>query len=118
VEHPDPIAIGQHWAARTQQFLMAAVRDRDLLPANQSMDVLFPDFMAGEMAVVERIYALADQPMPDASRTALRSYLDSHQRGRYGTVRYDLATVGLDLAERRAALRPYSERFGVPDDRW
>ena len=42
VEHPDPLAIGQHWAARTQQFLMAAVRDRELLPADQSMDVLFP----------------------------------------------------------------------------
>lgn len=118
VEHPDPIAIGKHWAARTQQFLMAAVRDRDVLPADQSMDVLFRDFMADEMAVVEQIYALAEQPMPAASRAALQSYLDGHGRGRHGTVRYDLATVGLDLAERRAALRPYSERFNVPDDRW
>jgi hypothetical protein len=118
VEHPDPIAIGKHWAARTEQFLMAAVRDRELLPADQSLDVLFPEFMADEMAVVEQIYTLAGQPMPDSSRAALRSYLDGHQRGRHGTVSYDLATVGLDLAERRAALRPYSERFGVPDDRW
>lgn len=118
VEHPDPVAIGHHWAARTQQFLMAAVRDRDLLPADQSMDVLFRDFMADDMAVVEQIYALADQPMPDESRASLTAYRDSHQRGRHGTVQYDLATVGLDLAERRAALRPYSERFNVPDDRW
>jgi hypothetical protein len=118
VEHPDPIAIGKHWAARTEQFLMAAVRDRELLPADQSLDVLFPEFMGDEMAVVEQIYALADQPMLDSSRAALQSYLDGHQRGRHGTVSYDLATVGLDLAERRAALRPYSERFGVPDDRW
>jgi hypothetical protein len=74
--------------------------------------------MADEMAVVEQIYTLAGQPMPDSSRAALQSYLDGHQRGRHGTVSYDLATVGLDPAERRAALRPYSERFGVPDDRW
>ena len=118
VAHPDPVAIGAYWAPRTEQFLMAAVRDRHLLPAQRSTDVLFRDFMADEWAVVERIYSLADQPLTADTRAALQRYLDTHPRGRHGTVRYDLQTVGLDLAERRAALRPYSEHFGVPDDRW
>ena len=37
----------------------------------------------------------------------------SHPRGRHGGVRYDMAAVGLDAAERQAALAFYSARFGV-----
>jgi hypothetical protein len=34
-------------------------------------------------------------------------------RGRHGGVRYKLSDFGLDPAERRAALRFYTDRFGV-----
>ena len=40
----------------------------------------------------------------------------THPRGRHGTVVYDLADFGLDADERRAALRPYVERFGVREE--
>ena len=47
------------------------------------------------------------------------AFMSDHPRGRHGTVEYDLAAFGLDPAERRAALRFYSERFGTRDeDRW
>ena len=36
-----------------------------------------------------------------------------HPRGRHGAVEYDLTQFGLDPAERREALRFYSDRFGV-----
>ena len=94
------------------------MRDRDLLPADQSIDVRFDEFMADDVAMVERIY--------DARRTS-RSTTDprprwtpswlEHPRGRHGAVLYDAAPLGIDPAERRRALAFYSERFGVtPED--
>ncbi len=112
-DRPDPAAIGAYWAERIEDLLLANVRDRELLPADRSMDLRFDDFMADDTGSVERIYALAGQPLPDASRAAMQAYQDSHPRGRFGKVRYSLADVGLDRAERERALAPYKERFDV-----
>ena len=81
--------------------------------AERSMDVRFHEFMADDLGTVERIYAMAGQPMGDESRAALEGYLATHQRDRHGRVKYDLGALGLDRDERREALRPYSERFAV-----
>jgi hypothetical protein len=43
--------------------------------------------------------------------------MDANPRGKHGTIEYRLADVGLDEAERRAALRFYSDHFGVEDER-
>lgn len=118
VASPDPRAIGAFWAARTGRFLTAAVRDRERLPAERSLDVLYNDLVANEAVVLEKIYRAADLPLTDRSRAAHREYHRTHPCGQYGLVRYGLETFGFDLAERRAAARPYSEYFNVPDDPW
>ncbi len=113
IEHPDPTSIARYWSERIQDMFSACVRDREILPAERSMDLRFNDFMADEWGAVEQIYALAGQPLPAESRAAIQSYLDGHGRGRHGRVRYDLASFGVDLAEREAGLAGYRERFGV-----
>jgi sulfotransferase family protein len=113
IDHPDPRAIGKYWTDRIQDMLTACVRDRDVLPAEQSLDVRFDDFMADEWGTVERIYEKADQPFPDSSRAALSAYNDHHRRNRFGRVRYDVTTFGIDPAERESALAGYRQRFGV-----
>jgi hypothetical protein len=114
----DPVAISAYWADRIDRMLSAAVRDRELLPAAQSMDILFPEFMADDVGTVQRIYELAGQPLPDASLAAIRAYIDGHGRDRHGKVIYEPERLGLDPAELRERLRPYSERFAVPDEPW
>jgi hypothetical protein len=114
----DPVAISAYWADRIDRMLSAAVRDRELLPAEQSMDILFPEFMADDVGTVQRIYELAGQPLPDASLAAIRAYIDGHGRDRHGKVIYEPERLGLDPAELRERLRPYSERFAVPDEPW
>ena len=111
--HPDPEKIGAYWAARIEAMLRACVRDRDLLPADRSIDVRFHEFMADDIGTVERIYELAGQPMTDDARAAMAQFMVDHPRGRHGTIEYDLTQFGLDPAERRDALRFYSDRFGV-----
>jgi hypothetical protein len=113
VDRPDPHAYGAYWSARLEDMLAACTRDRDLLPADRSVDVRFDDLMADELGTVERIYELADQPFDGPARDALGGYLASHRRGRHGRVLYDLADLGLDPAERAAALSAYRDRFGV-----
>jgi len=113
IDHPDPKAIGKYWTDRIQDMLTACVRDRDVLPAEQSLDVRFDDFMADEWGTVERIYEKAEQPVGDETRAALSAYNDNHRRNRFGRVRYDISTFGIDPAERESALAGYRERFGV-----
>jgi hypothetical protein len=113
VEWPDPVRIGRYWAARVEEMLNACVRDRELLPADRSIDVRFDEFMADDVAMVATIYDVASQPMTDTSRKAMDEFMVDHPRGRHGTVLYDLAQFGLDAEERRQALSAYADRFGV-----
>lgn len=116
VERPEPAAWGQYWSARIQDLLTACVRDRHLLPAERSTDICFHEFMADDFATVQRVYDLAGQPLTAAGRASMEAFLTAHPRGKYGAVVYDLATFGLDRNERRAALRFYTERFGVEEE--
>jgi hypothetical protein len=109
----DPKVIGRYWAARIEDKLRACVRDRELLPADRSLDVRFDQFMADDMGTVEKIYTLAGQPMTAAGRGAMRAFVAENPRGKFGGVRYDLAQLGVDREERRRALAFYIERFGV-----
>jgi Sulfotransferase family len=115
-ERVDPYFIGGYWADRIERMLRSCADERDVLPASQSIDVPFDEFMADDVAMVERIYELAGQPMTDGARAAMQAFMDEHPRGKFGGIRYDLADFGLDPAERRRALRFYTDRFGVPEE--
>jgi Sulfotransferase family len=112
-ERVDPHFIGGYWADRIERMLRSCADERDALPADQSIDVHFDEFMADDVAMVERIYELAGQPMTDAVRGAMQSFMDDHPRGKFGGILYDLADFGLDASERRDALRFYTDRFAV-----
>jgi hypothetical protein len=107
---------GEYWADRTETMLRACVRDRDKLPADQSMDVLFHDYMRDDMAVVRKIYALAKQPLGTNSIDAMSSYVAAHPRGRFGRVEYKLSDFGLDPGALRERFRFYTERFGLDSE--
>ena len=109
----DVKGIGTYWADRLARMLQACAEGHDVLPDAQTIDVHFDEFMADDMAMVQRVYDLAGQPMDDRSRAAMASFIREHPRGRHGAVVYDLAEFGLDPAERRKALSFYTELFGV-----
>jgi Sulfotransferase family len=112
----DPARIGGYWSDRTERMLRSCVAGRDLLPDRQSIDVRFDEFMADDVAMVERIYDLAGQPFTPRTRAAMDAFMADHPRGKFGGVLYDLADFGLDRDERRQALRFYVERFGVTEE--
>jgi hypothetical protein len=108
--------IGRYWADRLEQMLRACVRDRDVLPADQSMDMRFDEFMADDMGMVGRIYELAGQPMTARAKAAMTDFMADHPRGRHGGVLYDLAQFGLDGKQLRESMAFYNERFGVSEE--
>lgn len=110
-ERPDPVTISRYWFERGAELLDGCLRDRDVLPAEQSIDVRFEDFMADEQATVAAIYALADQPYDERARTAMARFCVEHPRGRHGGVVYEPRDLGLDPDEIAERLGAYRARF-------
>ena len=115
-EHVDVEALGAYWADRLERMLRSCVEERDVLPPDQAIDVRFDDFMADDVAMVERIYELAAQPMTEDARHSMTAFMAEHPRGRHGAVNYDLAQLGLDREERRRALAFYRDRFKLREE--
>lgn len=108
----DDIAV--YWVDRIERLLRACVRDRDLWPASQSIDVAFHQFMADDVRMVERIYDLADLPMTPAARAQLDAFMADNARGKHGRVVYDLRRdFGLDPDDVRRRFAFYFDRFPV-----
>lgn len=113
VNRVDPVAIGSYWSARAEDLFRACAADRALLPADHSIDVVFHEFMADDVATVDQIYAVADHPFTDETRSSMEAFMAAHPRGRHGTIAYRPEEVGIDRAERHGALDSYIQRFGV-----
>jgi hypothetical protein len=78
------------------------------------MDVAFEDFMADDIAMVRRIYELADQPFTDATELGMQTYMAAHPRGVHGSVTYHMEDdFGVDPDALRSRLASYSARFAV-----
>lgn len=103
-----------YWSERVLHLLQACVRDREAIPPDQSIDVLFHEFMADDLAMVDKIYARAKLDMTAQSRAQLQRFVDGHARGRDGRVVYDLREdFGVDPALLRARFAFYFDRFPV-----
>jgi hypothetical protein len=109
----DVEGIGGYWADRLERMLRRCAEERDALPAGQTIDVHFDEFMADDLAMVARVYDLAGQPLDARATDSMASFMAAHPRGLYGGVHYNLPEFGLDAAERRRALSFYTDRFGV-----
>jgi hypothetical protein len=112
----DPVAVGRYWAARTEDLLRGSIEGRAALPPAQVIDVHFKQFMKDDVATAERVLEFAGHPVSDEARAAIRAFMDANPRGKHGTIDYRLEDVGLDFAERRAALRFYRDHFDVEEE--
>jgi hypothetical protein len=108
----DPTAYLDYWTDRIGRLLDAAVRDTPLIPGQQRIDVPFHEFMADDVAMVERIYEVARLPMNATARQQMRDHMATHARGRFGQVIYDLRSdFGAEPADVRARFSEYFEAF-------
>lgn len=110
----DPPAVAAYWIDRIERLLRACVRDRDRIPADRSIDVLFHEFMNGDVAMVRRIYELADLDMTAEAQADLDTYMMENPRGKHGRIVYDLkGDFGVERSELRERFGFYFDRFPV-----
>ena len=111
---PRPEWYREYWSDRIRRLLDASVRDRKLLPAGRTVDVLFHEFMGDAFATVERIEAAAGLPMTPEARAQIQAYLREHPRGKEGQLLYDLRRdFDVEPTELRKPFDFYLERFPV-----
>jgi hypothetical protein len=106
--------LASYWIDRVDKLLGACLRDREKLPAAQTIDVSFHEFMADDVGTVERVYAQAGLPMTAGARAELDAFMTANPRGKHGQLIYDLkGDFGLEPSEVRARFANYIERFRV-----
>jgi len=103
--------IGPYWEDRIESMLDALMADRGSIPAARSVDVRFTEFMDDEIGTTRRVCAMAGHDVTPAMLASMTGYLDSHPRGRLGTIDYRPGDVGLDPDELRERFAPYVARF-------
>jgi hypothetical protein len=109
----DVPGIGHYWADRLEQMLGRCTDQHAVLPADQTIDVHFDEFMADDLAMVARVYDRARQPLERSSRDAMRAFMGAHPRGKFGAIEYDLHEFDLDPVALRKDFSFYGDRFGV-----
>jgi hypothetical protein len=106
------------WLDRVETTLRRCVHDRERLPQDRVMDVLFHEYMADERGTVQRACQIAGLPVTDLDSRRMDAYLHSNRRGKHGQVVYDLhGDFGLDIAAVRRRFQFYYDRFPVTRER-
>ena len=106
--------LADYWIDRVGRLLAACARDVDRLPASQTIDVPFHEFMADDLGMVAKIYAKAGLELTSAARAQLAAFAAANPRGRHGQVVYDLeGDFGLAPRDVRKQFAAYLERFPV-----
>ena len=110
--------IAEYWLDRIERLLRACLRDIDKLPEARTMDVVFPEFMADDLAMVQRVYDLAEIPVTQKARAQQSAYLDANPRGKHGRLIYNIEA---DFAISKESLYErfdfYYERYPQLDPR-
>jgi len=110
----DPEWLIDYWSDRIHRLLSAGVRDRDLLPAQRSIDIGFHQLNGNEVPVLESLYERAGVELTSGVRKRFEQYLGSNPRGKHGSIRYDLKRhFGVTPEEVRSRFDFYFDRFDV-----
>lgn len=110
----DPSWLLDYWSDRIHRLLSACVRDRDLVPAEHSIDIGFHHLNGNEMRLLEQLYQRADVGLAPKARGRFQQYLDGNPRGMHGRINYELQRhFGISPDELRERFAFYFNRFDV-----
>jgi hypothetical protein len=103
-----------YWVDRYRRLLEACVRDRDVLPPDQTTDVYFHEWIRNPDPILRAIYAKADLPLTEDALAALHAYQAEHGEQKQGKIAYDLERdFAITAAAVRAEFGFYFDRFPV-----
>lgn len=110
----DPAWLLEYWSDRVHRLLSACVRDRELVPAERSIDVSFHQLNGNEMPLLTELYRRAGTELTDKVQRHFQKYLDGNPRGKHGRIQYDLQRhFGISPNDLRKRFDFYFDRFDV-----
>jgi len=110
----EPDWLLDYWSDRVHRLLSACVRDRDLVPAERSIDIAFHELNGNEMALLDELYRRGGVELTPKVRGRFQRYLEGNPRGKHGRIRYDLQRhFGMSPDELRGRFGFYFDRFDV-----
>ncbi len=110
----DPQWLVDYWSDRVHRLLSTCVRDRELVPAERSVDIGFHQLNGHELELLEDLYGHSDAELTPSARKAFQAYLDSNPRGKHGQIHYNLqGNFGVSPEELRSRFDFYFDRFDV-----
>jgi len=111
---PDIDGHVDYWVDRIERMLRTYVRDANLVPADQRVDLLFADIIRDDVAAASYVLEAAGLPVTDDTIADLDAYMASHQRGKQGRVVYDLeGDFRLDADDLWARFAFYTDAFEI-----
>lgn len=110
----DPAWLLNYWSDRVHRLLSGCVRDRDLVPAERSIDISFDHLNGNEIPLLEELYRRGGDELTSQVRERFQHYLHGNPRGKHGRIRYDLQRhFDISADELRGRFDFYFERFDV-----
>jgi hypothetical protein len=110
----EPDWLLDYWTDRVHRLLSACVRDRDLVPAERSIDISFHHLNGNEIPLLDELYRRGGVELTPKVRSGFQRYLGGNPRGKHGRIRYDLQRhFGVSPDELRARFDFYFDRFDV-----
>jgi len=82
------------------------------LPA-RIVDSHFRDLMSDPVQAVEKLYGQIERPFLPEHGDAIRHYIDSKPKGKFGKHKYSAEEWGIDPKALRERMRPYTDHYGV-----
>ncbi len=109
----DPLEVGPECSRRWAEAIGRAVgfRDQRGAPAERFLDLYYADLMADPVGAVRKVYAHFELPFPDGLEEAIRGFLRSNPKDRFGRHRYGLEQFGMDPEEETRRWAAYRTRF-------
>jgi hypothetical protein len=93
-------------------ILLAKRRAAGELP-DRIVDSHFADLMRDPAAAVEALYGRMGRPFRGEHGDAIRRYVASKPKGKFGAHRYSPEAWGFDPARLREKMRPYTDHYGI-----
>jgi len=114
---PDIDGHVDYWVDRIERMLRSYVRDADLVPDNQRVDLMFGDIIRDDVGAASRVLEQAGLPVSADTIADLEAYMASHERGKHGRVVYDLeGDFRLDADALRERFAFYTDAFDIPPE--